>query len=164
MARTFRPLVATPNDPILGLQRLVLGLVMFPHAAQKLFGWFGGGGLSGSYAFMSGMLGLPAPLAWLAIFAEIAGTFALLLGFLGRLGAAAIIAVQLGAVFLVHLQYGFFMNWSGQQQGEGYEFAVLVIVLAVAVLVRGSGAFSIDRALSPADDVGAAYRTTRVGY
>jgi putative oxidoreductase len=159
-----RTLIATPNDPVLGLQRLVLAGVMFPHAAQKLFGWFGGGGLQGTFGFMHGMLGLPAPVVWLAIAAEILGTLSLVLGFLGRLGALAILAVQIGAVLTVHVKNGFFMNWSGQQPGEGYEFALLAIVLAVAVLIRGSGALSVDRALSPADDVGAAYRTTRLGY
>ena len=149
----FRKLLATSDDGVLLLLRLVLGIVMFPHGAQKALGWFGGGGIDGTVGFL-GQMGVPSFLAMLVIAAEFLGSIGLIVGFLGRVGAFGIICVMLGAIVMVHIPNGFFMNWTGQQAGEGYEFHLLVIAMALAILWRGSGAASIDRALTHRTFVG----------
>lgn len=146
-----RPLLAllrTDHDRVALLLRLALGLVILPHGAQKLLGWFGGHGFEGTMGYFTGALGIPAAVAFLVILAESAGALALVTGFLGRVSAAGIAAVMAGAVLTSHLQHGFFMNWSGQQAGEGFEYHLLAIAIAVALMVRGSGAWSLDRLLA----------------
>ena len=143
----LKRLMQTDDDTGRFLVRLFLGVVMFPHGAQKLLGWFGGGGFSGTMQGMTGM-GLPAFIVFLVIIFEFFGSLALIFGCLGRLGALAILCVMLGAIFTVHLPNGFFMNWMNQQKGEGFEYHLLAIAMALAVLVGGSGRFSVDRALS----------------
>jgi putative oxidoreductase len=140
-------IVATPADPAASIARLALGLVMFPHGAQKLLGWFGGYGFSGTMGFFTGQ-GFPAALAALVILIEFFGSLALVFGALGRLGALGIGAIMIGAVATVHARFGFFMNWTGSAPGEGFEYHILALALAVVVLVRGSGAWSVDRALA----------------
>jgi len=136
------------DDNVVGLiLRLTLGIVFFPHGAQKMLGWFGGGGFSGTMAGMTKM-GLPAVIVFLVIVFEFFGALGLLLGFLGRLSAVAIAIVMLGAIFTVHLPNGFFMNWMGNQKGEGIEYHLLVLGIVLAILVTGSGRWSIDRSLS----------------
>ena len=144
----LRRLVQTEDDAGMLIVRLALGAVMFPHGAQKLLGWFGGNGFAGTMQFFTSQLGLPSAVAFLVILAESFGALALILGFLGRVGAFGILCVMLGAVFMVHLQNGFFMNWYGNQQGEGFEYHLLAIGMALAVLIKGSGALSVDRSLS----------------
>jgi putative oxidoreductase len=143
----FRKLIATTDDYVPTIIRLALAAVMFPHGAQKLFGWFGGYGFTGTLGFFTGQLGIPKPLAVLVILAESLGAIALALGLVGRFMAFGIAATMLGAVAMVHGKVGFFMNWSGQQGGEGFEYHVLAIAMAVAVIIRGSGALSVDRLL-----------------
>lgn len=128
--------------------RLALGLVIFPHGAQKLLGWFGGFGFSGTMGFFTEQLGLPWIVAFLVIIIESLGALALIAGFFTRVMALGIGAVMLGAVFTVHLQFGFFMNWSGNQAGEGFEFHLLAIGMAVALMIAGGGRFSVDRILA----------------
>jgi len=142
----LRKLFATNKDIIPIFLRLTLGAVMFPHGAQKMLGWFGGGGLKATLEGMTGM-GLPAAIVVMVMIAEFLGSLGLIFGFLTRLSALGVISVMLGAIFTVHQQYGFFMNWMGKQAGEGFEYHLLAIGIAVALLVRGGGAFSIDRAL-----------------
>jgi putative oxidoreductase len=155
----FRKLIATPNDHVLTLVRLVLAAVMFPHGAQKVLGWFGGYGFAGTMGFFTGKMGLPWALAFLIIAIEFGGSILLALGLLGRGAALGIIAVMVGAVVTVHGQFGFFMDWNRNQPGEGFEYHLLAIALALVVVVRGSGAFSLDRLLhrrpaaAPASDV-----------
>lgn len=139
------PLMRTVPDRLLLVARLVLAVVMFAHGAQKLFGMFGGRGLDATYAFFAGF-GIPPWLGTLAIIAEFGGAVALLLGLLGRLAAAGLIINMLVAVFVVHGRFGFFMNWGGQQAGEGIEFHIVTMALLLMVLVRGSGAASLDLA------------------
>ena len=143
----MRKLMMTDDDISRFLVRLFLGLVMFPHGAQKLLGWFGGGGFSATMQGMTGM-GLPAVIVFLVIIIEFFGSLGLIVGFLGRVAAFGILCVMLGAMFTVHLKVGFFMNWMGNQQGEGYEYHLLAIAMALAVIIGGSGAFSVDRALT----------------
>ena len=149
----FRKLISTPDDGVLLLLRLALGIVIFPHGAQKALGWFGGPGIEGFVAYF-GSMGLPAAVAMLVIAAEFLGALGLIVGFLGRVAAFGVFCVMLGAIFLVHLPNGFFMNWTGQQAGEGFEFHLLVLALALAIMWRGSGKASIDRALTDRTFVG----------
>ena len=142
----LKKLMQTDDDTGMLIVRLALGIVMFPHGAQKLLGWFGGGGYAATMAGMSKML--PAAIVFLVIFCEFFGALSLITGLLGRLGALGILCVMVGAVLTVHLPNGFFMNWGGNQKGEGFEYHLLAIGIALAVIIRGSGRFSIDRALS----------------
>src|SRR5262249_44021397 len=122
---------------------------MFPHGAQKVLGWFGGYGFKGTLQGMTGM-GLPAAVVVMGMIAGVLGSLGLIFGFLTGLGALGVISVMLGAILTVHLQNGFCMNWAGKQAGEGFEYHLLVIGIAIALLVRGGGALSIDQALEKA--------------
>jgi putative oxidoreductase len=144
----LKKLMQTDDDTGMLIVRLALGIVIFPHGAQKLLGWFGGHGFAGTMQFFTGQLGLPAVIAFLVIIAEFFGALALITGFLGRVGAFGVLCVMLGAIFMIHLQHGFFMNWYGNQKGEGFEYHLLAIGIALAVMVRGSGRLSIDRSMS----------------
>ncbi len=140
----FRKIVNTTNDPVLTLLRLALGAVFLAHGAQKMLGWFGGYGFTGTMGFFTHQMGIPAPLAFLAIVAEFFGGLGLLVGLLGRIAAFGIVCNMAVAVLMVHSHVGFFMNWVGNQKGEGFEYHVLAIALGLAILIKGSGAFSID--------------------
>ena len=137
------------NDEWTGLiLRLTVGLVMLPHGAQKLLGWFGGFGFDGTMGFFTQKMGMPWLIAFLVIIGESFGSVALLTGFLTRFSAASLAVIMLGAVTMVHLPYGFFMNWFGQQQGEGFEYHLLVIGIAAALLITGAGKWSVDRLIT----------------
>jgi putative oxidoreductase len=138
-------LLATDADPTLLFQRAVLGAIMLPHGAQKLLGWFGGYGFSGTMEFFTGTMHLPTPLAFLIIMAESFGAIGLVVGAGTRLAALGIVAVMLGAIVTTHLPHGLFMNWFGTQQGEGFEFHLLALALALPLVVRGAGLASLDR-------------------
>jgi putative oxidoreductase len=144
----FRKLISTSDDFTYTLVRLVLGVVFFAHGAQKMLGWFGGYGFSGTMNFFTQMMHIPAPLAFLAICAEFFGGLGLLVGLLSRVAAFGIAMNMLVAIFTVHIHNGFFANWSGQQKGEGIEYHLLAIALLLVVMIKGSGALSVDRALS----------------
>lgn len=139
----LRKFLGTDGDILPLIARLTLGLVILPHGAQKLLGWFGGYGFSGTMEAMTGM-GLPAVAVFLVIMAESFGALGLILGFLTRLGAFGVGMVMLGATLMVHLQNGFFMNWYGQQKGEGFEYHLLAMGLALILLIRGGGKYSVD--------------------
>ncbi len=143
----MKKLMSTSNEVSLTLLRLVLGVVFFAHGAQKLLGWFGGYGFQGTIGFFEHM-GMPAPVAFLIICTEFFGGLGLIVGLLTRIAALGIGVEMIGAIFMVHLPNGFFMNWFGNQKGEGFEYHLLVIAMAAALLLRGAGAFSADRALS----------------
>ncbi len=128
--------------------RLTLGLVMFPHGAQKLLGWYGGFGFDGTMGFFTQTMGMPWLVAFLVIIGESFGSVALLAGLLTRFTAASFSVIMLGAITMVHLPHGFFMNWSGKQQGEGFEYHLLVIGIAIALLVTGAGRWSVDRMIA----------------
>ena len=140
-------LFKTDNDVSTFLLRVLLGVVFFPHGAQKVLGWFGGYGFSGTMGFFTGMLHVPALFAFLAIAAEFAGAIALILGLLTRVAALGIAANMLVAVAMVHWQYGLFMNWAGNQKGEGFEFHLLAIGVAVVLIIRGGGKWAADTAI-----------------
>jgi putative oxidoreductase len=111
-------------------------------------GWFGGYGFSGTMGFFTQQMHIPAVFAFLAICAEFLGGLGLIVGLLGRIAAFGIACNMLVAVLMVHAPNGLFMNWSGQQKGEGFEFHLLALALAIGFIVCGSGAFSVDRMLS----------------
>lgn len=141
-------LFGTDKDVGLLVARLTLGIVMIPHGLQKLLGWFGGWGFSATMDYFTQSLGIPAVLAFLVIVAESFGALGLLAGLSSRIAALGIGAVMVGAILMSHLQHGFFMNWSGSQAGEGFEFHLLAIGLAAVVAIRGGGALSLDRVLA----------------
>ena len=128
--------------------RLTLALVMFPHGAQKLLGWFGGYGFSGTMGFLTGQVGLPWIAAFGVVLLEFFGPRLLLVGLGPRAVAAGFAALMVGAVATVHLSHGFFMNWSGQQQGEGFEYHLLVIGMGIALALTGAGRWSLDGKLT----------------
>jgi putative oxidoreductase len=144
----FRKLINTTDDPVISVLRLALGVVFFAHGAQKALGWFGGYGFTGTMSFFTQQMHIPAPFAFLAICAEFLGGIGLLIGFLGRVAAFGIACNMLVAVVMIHRHFGLFANWYGTQKGEGYEYHLLAIAIALAIMIRGSGAFSADRALS----------------
>jgi putative oxidoreductase len=127
--------------------RLTLGLVMFPHGAQKLLGWYGGFGFNGTMGFFTEKMGMPWLIALLVIMGESFGSLLLMAGLLTRFAAASLAVIMLGAMTMVHLPHGFFMNWFGQQQGEGYEYHLLTIGIAAALVVVGAGKWSVDGAI-----------------
>ena len=131
------------------LVRIFLGLVMFPHGAQKLFGWFGGYGFSGTMGFFTEQMGVPAILAFLVIIAESFGAIGAIAGVLTRLSGIGIAAVMAVAA-VIRAPNGFFMNWDGSQAGEGYEYHLLMLGMAIAVIIRRGGAFSADTTLNRA--------------
>ena len=143
-------LLVTDDSKATAILRLVLGIVFFAHGAQKLLGWFGGPGFSGSMGMFTGYLHIPAPLAFLAIAAEFFGGLGLILGFLTRIAAFGIAMNMLVAIALVHSSFGFFMNWTGTQKGEGFEYHLLVLAIAAFLMTRGAGALSADRAIMTA--------------
>ncbi|APR74667.1 Hypothetical protein A7982_00013 [Minicystis rosea] len=129
--------------------RVALGTVMFPHGAQKLLGWFGGFGFSATMGHLTGHYHLPAPIAFLVIVIESFGALALVAGAFTRVAAAGLAAVMIGAIVTSHLEHGFFMNWFGKQAGEGFEYHLLVLAMAAALMITGGGRASVDRALAP---------------
>ncbi len=142
----WRKLLSTPDDGLLTFLRVALFVVFFPHGAQKALGWYGGGGFGPTMDFLTGA-GAPSFLAFLAIAAEFAGAIALLFGALTRVAAFGIACVMVVAVTTTHWQNGFFMNWLGNQAGEGFEYHLLALTILLAVMVRGGGAWSVDRTL-----------------
>lgn len=144
----FKKIVATQNDVAVTVLRITLGAVMFPHGAQKMLGWFGGHGFSDTMGFFTQQMGIPTVFAFLAILAEFAGSLGLISGFLTRIAAFGIASVMAVALLMAHLSSGFFMNWFGNKSGEGFEYHLLTLGMAIALMIRGGGAFSIDRKIT----------------
>ena len=148
----------TDDSAATAILRLALGLVFFVHGAQKMLGWFGGHGFSGTMGFFTSAMHIPAALAFLAIAAEFFGGLGLILGFLTRIAAFGIAVNMLVAIAMVHGVNGFFMNWDGKQHGEGIEYHLLVLAMTAFLMIRGAGAFSVDRAIATATPSTAAER------
>jgi putative oxidoreductase len=144
----LRRIVATPNDPVLLILRLVLGVIFFAHGAQKVLGWWGGYGFSVTMHAFTHQMNIPAPLAATAIAAEFLGGIGLIVGFLSRIAALGILVNMAVAIVMVHNHFGLFMNWYGNQKGEGIEYHLLAIAIAAAIVAKGSGALSVDQALA----------------
>ena len=149
----IRKLFSTDDNTATAVLRLVLGIVFFAHGAQKMLGWFGGYGFSGTMGFFTGTMHIPAPFAFLAIAAEFFGGVGLILGFLTRIAAFGIAVNMVVAIATVHSAFGFFMNWTGTQKGEGYEYHLLALAVTAFLMIRGAGAFSVDRAIATASPV-----------
>lgn len=143
----WKTLLQTSDSAAALVLRLALGIVIFPHGAQKLLGWFGGRGFFGTIEGFSQM-GLPSVLTFLVIMGEFFGSLGLIVGFLTRVAAAGVGLIMLGAMLLVHWQHGFFMNWLGQKAGEGFEFHILAVGLAIGLIILGGGKGSVDRAMA----------------
>lgn len=126
------------------IPRVMLGCVLFPHGAQKLFGLFDGSGFTNTMSYFTSTAGLPWLIAFLVIIAESLGSIGLITGFLTRLCSLGIICVMTGAIVMVHWPNGFFMNWFGKQLGEGFEFHLLVIGISLPLLIHGGGKYSVD--------------------
>ena len=143
----LRSLLVTDDSKATAILRLMLGVVFFAHGAQKLLGWFGGPGFSGSMGMFTGYLHIPVPLAYLAIAAEFFGGLGLILGFLTRIAAFGIAMNMVVAIAMVHSTFGFFMNWTGTQKGEGFEYHLLALAITAFLMIHGAGAFSVDRTI-----------------
>lgn len=129
--------------------RLSLGMVVAAHGAQKLLGWFGGYGFDGTMGFFTDIIGLPYMIALAIIAIESAGMILLVLGLFSRFISASLIDIMTGAILTTHGQHGFFMNWSGNQAGEGFEFHLLIIALSAVIMINGTGALSLDATIFP---------------
>ncbi len=143
----FKEFLRTDNSPAQLFIRLALGVVMFPHGAQKVLGWFGGPGITKTLQAFAGM-SFPAWSVVALMGVESVGAALLVFGLFTRLWAIGIGVSITICMFLNHVQHGFFMNWFGQQKGEGFEYHILVIGICVALLIKGGGALSVDRKLS----------------
>ena len=127
-------------DVALLIARVIVGVVFMAHGAQKLFGAFGGPGLSAVVAMMG-------PLGYLVSIGEFFGGLGLVVGFLSRFSAASIIVIMLGAIGMVHSKVGFFMNWMGNQGGEGFEYHLLAIAILLVIVIAGPGRYALGRFL-----------------
>jgi len=136
-------LFATDGTLVPLVLRLTLAIAMFPHGAQKVLGWFGGPGLRGTIGLFRSQ-GIPVPLTLLAVAAELLGSLGLAVGLLTRVAAFGIACVMLVAILTVHARFGFFMNWFGTQKGEGFEYHLLALGIAVALVIGGAGRWSLD--------------------
>jgi putative oxidoreductase len=143
----WKKIIRTNDDTVALVLRLILGIVFFPHGMQKLLGWFGGYGFEGTMGFFTAKLGIPAVFAFLAVMAEGLGSLGLIAGLGTRIAAFGIAVNMAVAVLMLHLPNGFFMNWFGNQKGEGIEYHLLVIGMAVALMIVGGGRWSLDRTL-----------------
>jgi len=142
---TFMKYLFQTNDKFsYWMPRVILGCVMFPHGAQKLFGWFGGFGFTNTMTYFTQTAGLPWIIAFLVVIGESLGSIGLIVGFLTRLSALGLICIMMGAIITVHIPNGFFMNWFGKQAGEGFEYHLLVIGMSIPLLINGGGKYSVD--------------------
>jgi len=141
-------LLSTESDGAALLLRLGLGVVMFPHGAQKLLGWFGGYGLAGTLHHFTANMGIPFIFALAAILAESLGALALIGGLFSRLAALGVGVTMTVAALMGHVHNGFFMNWFGNQPGEGFEYHILAVAIALAIVIKGGGKWSLDRLLA----------------
>ncbi|HTR82676.1 MAG TPA: DoxX family protein [Bacteroidota bacterium] len=126
------------------LLRIVLGVVFFAHGAQKVFGWFGGYGLTGTVGYFKNVVHVPAPLAYLGPFVEFLGGIALVLGLFTKFAALGIFIMMLVATLKVHLPMGFFLSGKGDGKGQGYEFTLTLAVISLVLVLLGGGVYSID--------------------
>lgn len=145
----LKALLHTDKLPGITVLRIVLAAVLFPHGAQHLLGWFGGYGFAGTYEWMTATLGLPSFIAGAAIVGEFVAPIALLFGIGGRIAALFVVALMAGAAS-THAANGFFMNWFGGMPAgaEGYEYHLLVMAMGLAIVIQGSGVYSLDRVIS----------------
>jgi putative oxidoreductase len=141
-------LLATSDSWAITIVRVILGVIMFAHGSQKVLGWFGGHGLKGTTGYFVS-IGIPLPVAYLVCFTEFLGGISLVLGLFTRIAALGVAAVMVGAIVKVHLPNGFFMNWDlAPGKGHGFETNLALLAMALACVIAGGGALSIDRLLA----------------
>lgn len=145
---TLRSLLHTRAELAPAIARVTLGLVILPHGAQKTLGWFGGYGFTSTMHWFTETMHIPWILGFAAIGAETLGGLALIFGFASRIAALGVGAVFVTAAATLHAQHGFFMNWFGNQKGEGLEYFILGLALVAIVVLRGGGRLSADRAFA----------------
>ncbi|WP_109301860.1 DoxX family protein [Aquimarina sp. AU474] len=148
MKKLVTQLLKTNPNIGFSIARWTLGLVIFPHGAQKLLGLFGGYGYSATIESLTTQMGLPSIVAFSVIMIEFFGSISLVLGFFSRFWATTLVGMFTGIIITTQLEHGFFMNWFGNQRGEGYEYSLLIIGLALSVVINGSGKWSIDGLIS----------------
>jgi putative oxidoreductase len=124
--------------------RLTTGFIMLPHGFQKAFGFFGGFGFKASMHYFTVTMNLPWVISFAVIFFEVIGSIGLIAGAFSRIWAFGLIIVMMGAIITTNGKNGLFMNWYGNQSGEGYEYHLLFIGICLAIVICGSGKFSID--------------------
>ena len=122
--------------------RIPLGLIFIAHGSQKLLGVFGGHGLTATFTAFEQKLGIPPVLTLLAIIAEFGGGIGVLCGFLTRLSAFGIASTMIVAMYKVHWANGFFLNGP---RGDGVEYNLALLGMALALVFAGGGAWSVDR-------------------
>lgn len=147
MKQLFQSLMAPTGKWRMGaplINRMTIALVLFPHGAQLMTGWFGGPGFSTAMTTFTDVLGLPWLIAFLTILVQFLGPLLLIAGIATRIVALIIAGMFVGMIFFGHLEHGFFMNWFGQQKGEGFEFHLLMIGLSLTLVVSGAGKWSVD--------------------
>jgi putative oxidoreductase len=155
-------LLRTSNDLTLTVGRSILALVFLGHGTQKVFGWFGGLGFSRTLEVFEDTMGIPPALTMMAMAAEVLGGLGLLVGLLTRIAAAGVLVVMVVAPLANGLYVRFFMNWTGRNTGEGFEYHLLAIALILVVLVHGAGALSLDRLISSRGFADSAGRDVRL--
>jgi putative oxidoreductase len=138
-------ITGTNADWVVGISRIVLGIIFFGHGAQKMLGWYGGPGFASSMRTFTEHLHLPSTLAFLVIAGELFSGIGLIVGLFSRIAALVIALTMVGAIATVHFRFGLFLNWFGTQGGHGIEYHLLAIALALVVVVKGAGALSVDR-------------------
>jgi putative oxidoreductase len=137
-------LLHTNTDWVQLVGRVTLGIVFFAHGSQKMLGWFKGPGLKNSINSMNEHMHIPSVLGFMAIATEFFGGVGLIVGLFSRVAAAGVVVTMVMAIVLVHGRYGLFLNWFGDRKGHGFEYHLLAIALAITVIIRGSGALSLD--------------------
>jgi len=128
--------------------RATLGIVLLAHGCQLFLGWFGGFGFNATMQHLTEKEGLPSIVSFAVIALQFFGAIAILLGAATRFISFAILNMFIGMIITSHLDYGFFMNWFGNQQGEGFEYHILVIGMAAGLCLAGAGSYSVDRLLT----------------
>ena len=143
----IKTLLQTDSDYAYTFLRIIAGIIVFPYGMQKLFGWFsapgfGAAGIKGSLEQLAAR-NIPKFIAWLIIIGQSFGSIALMSGFLGRIAAGGLFIIFTGAL-IVHLPDGWTLNWFGSKKGEGIEYFVLLLSLLLVIVLKGSGALSVD--------------------
>lgn len=131
--------------------RLTVAVVIWPHGAQMLLGYFGGSGYAATMQYFTQSMGIPWLLSLMVILIQFLGSLLLLAGFFTRLNALMITILTIGMIFTSHLDYGFFMNWYGNQKGEGFEYHLLLLGICVSLVWQGGGRYSVDGLLNASE-------------
>jgi putative oxidoreductase len=144
----YQRLFKTNDDWTFTFLRISLGILFLPHGLQMTFGWLGGGGWQASMNYLQGSMELPALIAYGVVLTQLLGSLFLFAGLFTRGMAFLLLIIMGGAVYTSHIDHGFFMNWTGQQSGEGFEYHLAVLAIAIPLIIHGGGKFSLDPAFA----------------